>query len=64
MKPEEQIEHLKQLLITSEALSLHLFKQLTEPGTPGWDDLPAGEQEARVWYAEYILKRQHPELFA
>ena len=29
-----------------------------------WDDLPFEEQEARTWYAEYILKRQHPELFA
>ena len=64
MTPTEQIEHLKQLLIESEALCLHRFKLLTEPGTPGWDDLPAEEQEARLWYAEYILKRHHPELFA
>lgn len=64
MTPEEQIEHLKQLLIASEAQNLHYFKRIHEGETQSWGDLPLEEQEARIWYAEYILKRQHPELFA
>ena len=64
MTPEEQVIALRKLLIESEAHSLHYFKRMEEPGTPAWDEIPAEEQEARLWYAEYILKRQNPELFA
>ncbi len=64
MTPEEQIAELKRLLIESEAHCLHLFKRLDEGETLAWEELPAEEQEARIWYSEFLLKKQHPELFA
>jgi hypothetical protein len=64
MTPEEQIKELRALLAASEALCLHRFKQLHEDETRSWDDLVAEEQEALIWYAEHLLEKQHPELFA
>lgn len=64
MTPVEQIATLRQLLAVSEAQNLHWFRRVHEGVQETWDDLPAEEREARIWYAEHLLKREHPELFA
>lgn len=57
------IVELRKLLIHSEAMNLHWFRQAHEGETRSWEGMPAEEQEAKLWYAEYLLGRKHPELF-
>lgn len=64
MTPEEKVKALRRLLIASEAQCLHWFRMLREGEVRDWEELPAEEQEARLWYAEYLLDKQHPGLVA
>lgn len=63
MTPEEKISELKKLLIFSEAMNLHWFRQAHEGETRDWEELSGEEQEAKLWYAEFLLEHGHKELF-
>lgn len=60
---QAMIVELRRLLISSEAMNLHWFRQAHEGETRAWEEMPAEEQEARLWYAEYLLEYEHKELF-
>jgi hypothetical protein len=63
LTPDAKIAALKARLAKAEAESLHLRRMLHAGETRSWDDLPAEEQDARIWYAEYLLSKEMPEVF-
>jgi hypothetical protein len=63
MDCQAKIIELRRLLISSKAMNLHWFRQVHEGETRSWEEMPAEEREAKLWYAEYLLNREHKELF-
>lgn len=63
MDQSKIIEALKKRLIYNEAVSLHRWRMQNEGERRVWEEMPAEEQEAKLWYAEYLLKKEMPEVF-
>jgi hypothetical protein len=57
------IVELRKLLIRAQAMNLHWYRQAHEGETRSWEEMPAEEQEGGLWYAEFLLGREHKELF-
>jgi len=64
MSPEDKIAKLKAALIESRALQLNFFRQWQgEEDARAWEELSAEEQESQLWYQEYLLSKEMPEIF-
>jgi len=64
MSPDDKIAKLKAALIESRALQLNFFKRWQgEEDARAWEELSAEEQESQLWYQEYLLSKEMPEIF-
>jgi hypothetical protein len=64
ISPEEKIKALKAALIEARALQLLYFRRWEGTETREWEDLSGEERESQLWYQEYLLKKEMPEVFS